>query len=109
MFGRLFGAKTAIYDSLPEVRGKYIENAKLAKHTWFGVGGPAEVLFLPHDAEDLSAFLIRKPESIPVTIIGGGSNLLIRDGGIPLCPASGPAGGGPHPHPGGAGVRTEPL
>lgn len=83
MFGRLFGAKTAIYDSLPEVKGKYIENVKLAKHTWFGVGGPAEVLFLPHDVDDLKTFLMRKPESIPVTIIGGGSNLLIRDGGIP--------------------------
>lgn len=83
MFGRLFGAKTPILDSLPEVRGKYIENAKLAKHTWFGVGGPAEVLFLPEDADDLRTFLVRKPEEIPVTIIGGGSNLLIRDGGIP--------------------------
>ena len=70
-------------DSLPEVRGKYIENAKLAKHTWFGVGGPAEVLFLPEDADDLKTFLMRKPAAIPVTVIGGGSNLLIRDGGIP--------------------------
>ena len=83
MFGRLFGAKTPILDSLPEVRGKYIENAKLAKHTWFGVGGPAEVLFLPEDADDLKTFLMRKPAAIPVTVIGGGSNLLIRDGGIP--------------------------
>lgn len=83
MFGRLFGAKTPILESLPEVRGKYIENAKLAKHTWFGVGGPAEVLFLPEDADDLKAFMVRKPEGIPVTVIGGGSNLLIRDGGIP--------------------------
>lgn len=83
MFANLFGAKTAIFDSLPPVKGKYIENAKLAKYTWFGVGGPAEVLFLPHDLEDLKTFLIRKPEEIPVTVIGGGSNLLIRDGGIP--------------------------
>ena len=67
MFGRLFGAKTPILDSLPEVRGKYIENAKLAKHTWFGVGGPAEVLFLPEDADDLKTFLMRKPAAIPVT------------------------------------------
>lgn len=68
---------------LPEVRGEYIENAELDKHTWFGVGGPAEILFLPEDAEDLKLFLIKKPQAIPVTIIGGGSNLLIRDGGIP--------------------------
>lgn len=83
MFGRLFGAKTPILDSLPEVRGKYIENAKLAKHTWFGVGGPAEVLFLPEDADDLKTFLMRKPAAIPVTVIGGGSNLLIVTGAFP--------------------------
>ena len=83
MFANLFGAKSAIFDSLPQVKGKYIENAKLAKYTWFGVGGPAEVLFLPHDLEDLKTFLIRKSKEIPVTVIGGGSNLLIRDGGIP--------------------------
>lgn len=83
MFGKLFGAKMSILDSLPEVRGKYIENAKLAKYTWFGVGGPAEILFLPADVDDLKTFLMRKPEAVPVTVIGGGSNLLIRDGGIP--------------------------
>lgn len=83
MFGSFFSPKSKIISLLPEVRGEYLENAKLSKHTWFGVGGPAEVLFLPKDAEDLKNFLMRKPEALPVTIIGGGSNLLIRDGGIP--------------------------
>lgn len=82
MFG-FFAPKSKIINLLPEVRGDYIENAKLSKHTWFGVGGPAEVLFLPKDADDLKTFLMRKPEAVCVTIIGGGSNLLIRDGGIP--------------------------
>lgn len=82
MFGNFFAAKSKIIDMLPEVRGDYIENAKLSKHTWFGVGGPAEVLYLPEDEDDLKSFLIRKPEAVPLTIIGGGSNLLIRDGGI---------------------------
>lgn len=82
MFGRFFGSKNKVIDLLPQVRGEYIENAKLSKHTWFGVGGPAEVLYLPEDEDDLKSFLIRKPEAVPMTIIGGGSNLLIRDGGI---------------------------
>lgn len=83
MFEKFFGKKDSLTDILPEVRGKYIEEAKLAKHTWFGVGGPAEVLFLPADVDDLKAFLMRKPAAVPVTVIGGGSNLLVRDGGIP--------------------------
>lgn len=51
--------------------------------TWFGVGGPAEVMFHPADAEDLSFFLQNKPYNLPICLIGGGSNLLVRDGGIP--------------------------
>lgn len=82
MFGSFFAPKNKIIDLLPKVRGDYIENAKLSKHTWFGVGGPAEVLYLPEDVDDLKTFLLRKPEAVPMTIIGGGSNLLIRDGGI---------------------------
>lgn len=82
MFENWFKAKGDLLQSLPKARGKYIEKAKLSKHTWFGVGGPAEVMFLPEDEEDLKTFLLRKPEAVPVTIIGGGSNLLIRDGGI---------------------------
>lgn len=82
MFEKWF-VKDSLLKMLPEVRGKYIENAKLSKYTWFGVGGPAEVLFVPEDVDDLKTFLMRKPEAVPVTVIGGGSNLLIRDGGIP--------------------------
>lgn len=82
MFENFF-SKDNLTEVLPSVRGKYLENVKLSKHTWFGVGGPAEVLFIPEDVDDLKTFLLRKPESVPVTIIGGGSNLLIRDGGIP--------------------------
>ncbi|MBR5599285.1 MAG: UDP-N-acetylmuramate dehydrogenase [Alphaproteobacteria bacterium] len=82
MFEGLFNKSSELKDSLPEVRGKYLENVKLSKHTWFGVGGPAEILYLPEDEDDLRLFLLKKPESIPVTIIGGGSNLLVRDGGI---------------------------
>lgn len=69
--------------SLPPVRGRLSENASLAKVTWFGVGGPAEVLFKPADAEDLAAFLQGLPSGVPVTVIGVGSNLLVRDGGVP--------------------------
>ena len=82
MFESFFAKEDRFVDSLPEVRGKYIENAKLSKHTWFGVGGPAEVLYLPEDEEDLKMFVLKKPEGVPLTVIGGGSNLLIRDGGI---------------------------
>ena len=82
MFDKFFNTKTSLIESLPEVRGKYIENAKLSKHTWFGVGGPCEVMFIPFDIDDLKLFLLKKPEAVPVTVIGGGSNLLVRDGGI---------------------------
>jgi len=82
MFESFFANKNSLLESLPEVRGKYIENAKLSKHTWFGVGGPAEVMYIPEDEEDLKLFLLKKPDVVPVTVIGGGSNLLIRDGGI---------------------------
>jgi len=68
---------------LPAVRGRLTENAPLATVTWFRVGGPAEVMFRPTDAEDLAAFLAQKPADVPVTVIGVGSNLLVRDGGIP--------------------------
>jgi len=67
---------------LPPVRGRLTENAPIGRQTWFGVGGPAEVMFRPADAEDLAAFLALLPAGIPVTVIGVGSNLLVRDGGI---------------------------
>jgi len=72
-----------LIDRLPAVRGRLIEAAPLAGVTWFRVGGPAEVMFKPADLEDLSAFLAEKPEDVPVTVIGVGSNLLVRDGGVP--------------------------
>ena len=60
-----------------------VENAPLGPMTWFRVGGPAEVLFRPADRDDLAAFLAAKPADAPVTVIGVGSNLLVRDGGVP--------------------------
>ena len=74
---------TNLIDRLPNVRGRLSASASLAKVTWFGVGGPAEVLFKPADANDLADFLKNKPTDVPVTILGVGSNLLVRDGGIP--------------------------
>jgi UDP-N-acetylmuramate dehydrogenase len=65
------------------VRGTYGENAPLKDLVWFRVGGPAETLFRPADAEDLATFIYSKPADLPVSVVGVGSNLLIRDGGIP--------------------------
>ncbi len=73
----------ALIDTLPKVRGRLTAGSSLAKVTWFQVGGPAEVLFRPADREDLLAFLAALPAEIPVTVIGVGSNLLVRDGGVP--------------------------
>ncbi|MCC6983654.1 MAG: UDP-N-acetylmuramate dehydrogenase [Bauldia sp.] len=67
---------------LGEVRGRLTPNADMAPVTWFRVGGPAEILFQPADEDDLALFLSRLPSEIPVTVVGIGSNLLIRDGGI---------------------------
>ncbi len=75
------GAK--LLGQLPTVRGRLEINYALADLTWFRVGGPAEILFTPHDETDLSDFLKHTPEHIPVTVIGVGSNLLVRDGGVP--------------------------
>ena len=71
-----------LVDRLPKVRGRLVENTPLAPLSWFRAGGPAEVLFKPADIGDLTAFLTAKPTDIPVTILGVGSNLLIRDGGV---------------------------
>ena len=67
----------------PNLRGRLLENQSLADLTWFRVGGPAQVLFSPADEEDLSVFLAALDPSVPVTVIGLGSNLIVRDGGIP--------------------------
>lgn len=69
-------------DNLPTVRGKLLLNEPLGPYTWFRVGGAADALFIPADAEDLADFLKALPESVPVTIIGVGSNLIVRDGGV---------------------------
>jgi UDP-N-acetylmuramate dehydrogenase len=69
--------------NLPPVRGRLMANAPIGQQTWFGVGGLAEAMFRPADARDLAAFLAALPAEIPVTVIGVGSNLLVRDGGIP--------------------------
>jgi UDP-N-acetylmuramate dehydrogenase len=73
---------TALISRLPSVRGKYQTNISMAEHTWFGVGGAAEVLFTPADAEDLHTFLKALDADIPVYPVGAGSNLLVRDGGV---------------------------
>ncbi len=69
-------------DTLPTVRGKLLINEPLGPFTWFRVGGPADVIFLPEDEADLSAFLKALDPSVPVTPIGVGSNTLVRDGGV---------------------------
>jgi len=72
-----------LIDRLPQVRGRMTANADIGASTWFGVGGPAEVLFRPADEDDLMTFLAAKPAGVPVTVIGVASNLLVRDGGVP--------------------------
>jgi UDP-N-acetylmuramate dehydrogenase len=69
-------------DRLPAVRGKILRDAPLAPYTWLRVGGPADLLFLPEDEADLAAFLKGLDPDVPVTPIGVGSNLLVRDGGV---------------------------
>jgi UDP-N-acetylmuramate dehydrogenase len=66
-----------------DLRGRVTFDAPLKDHTWFRVGGPAEVLYQPADSDDLALFLRSCPEEIPLTVVGMASNLLIRDGGIP--------------------------
>ena len=70
------------FSKLPPVRGKLIEQASLAPYTWFRVGGTADALFLPADEDDLASFLKALPTDIPVTVLGVGSNVIVRDGGI---------------------------
>ncbi|HKQ11350.1 MAG TPA: UDP-N-acetylmuramate dehydrogenase [Rhizomicrobium sp.] len=70
-------------DMLPPVRGSIVRGAPLKDLVWFRAGGPAEVLFRPADADDLASFIAAKPADLRVSVIGVGSNLLVRDGGIP--------------------------
>ncbi|QYF87309.1 UDP-N-acetylmuramate dehydrogenase [Brevundimonas sp. PAMC22021] len=67
---------------LPSVRGKLLRNEPLAPFTWFRVGGAAEVLFIPADADDLADFLKALDPAVPVTVLGVGSNVIVRDGGV---------------------------
>ena len=68
---------------LPDLRGRLLAKAALADITWFRVGGPAEVLYTPADEADLAYFLEHAPADLPVLLMGLGSNLLVRDGGVP--------------------------
>ena len=67
----------------PKLRGRLLVNQPLAELTWFRVGGPAQVLFMPEDEDDLAYLLANLAADIPVTVVGLGSNLIVRDGGVP--------------------------
>jgi UDP-N-acetylmuramate dehydrogenase len=73
----------AVKKGMPDLRGRILPNQSLAELTWFRVGGPAQLLFMPENEADLSYFLAQLPAEIPVTVIGLGSNLIVRDGGVP--------------------------
>ena len=68
---------------LPELRGRLLANQPLGEFTWFRVGGPAQAFFMPEDDNDLAYVLRNLPADMPVTAIGAGSNLIVRDGGVP--------------------------
>ena len=69
-------------EQLPAVRGRLHFDEALGPFTWFRVGGQADVLFLPADADDLEAFLKALPADVPLTVLGVGSNTIVRDGGV---------------------------
>jgi UDP-N-acetylmuramate dehydrogenase len=77
------GLTAELRSALPELRGRLEANRPMADITWFRVGGPAQILFSPADEADLSYFLRMIDGDLPVTVVGVGSNLLVRDGGIP--------------------------
>ena len=68
---------------LPELRGRLLANQPLGEFTWFRVGGPAQAFFMPENEDDLAYFLRNIPAELAVTVIGAGSNLIVRDGGVP--------------------------
>ena len=68
---------------LPQLGGRLLANQPLGEFTWFRVGGPAQAFFMPQDENDLAYFLRNLPAEIAVTVIGAGSNLIVRDGGVP--------------------------
>src|ERR1700726_3442800 len=69
--------------AMPQLRGRLLANQSLAELTWFRVGGPAQLLFTPSDEDDLAYFLARLPGELPGDVVGVGSNLIVRDGGLP--------------------------
>jgi UDP-N-acetylmuramate dehydrogenase len=69
--------------AMPDLRGRLLANQSLAELTWFRVGGPAQVLFTPSDENDLAYFLTNLPKELSVYVVGVGSNLIVRDGGLP--------------------------
>lgn len=71
-----------LIDRLPRPRGRLTADAALGPQTWFRAGGAAEVLFRPADVEDLATFMGALPSDVPVTVLGVGSNILVRDGGV---------------------------
>jgi UDP-N-acetylmuramate dehydrogenase len=83
--GRVSFADTvpALKASMPTLRGRLLANQSLAELTWFRVGGAAQALFMPEDEADLSYFLQELPGEVPASVVGLGSNLIVRDGGVP--------------------------
>jgi len=73
---------SCLIDNVPKVRGELLSNADIGSSSWFRVGGPAELLYLPADELDLLHFMTNLKSEIPLFVIGASSNLLIRDGGI---------------------------
>src|SRR5688572_7670967 len=69
-------------DGMKDIRGRLTPDAPMDRVTWFRAGGLAELMFQPHDVDDLATFLKALPEDVPLTVVGVGSNLLVRDGGI---------------------------
>jgi UDP-N-acetylmuramate dehydrogenase len=72
----------ALGQKMPQLRGKLVANHSLANFTWFRAGGPAQAFFTPADEDDLAYFLKTLPADIPLTLIGAGSNMIIREGGV---------------------------
>lgn len=73
---------TTDMNSLPKIKGEYKFNEPMARHTWLNTGGNAEVMFLPEDEKDLQSFLQNLDKNTSIFVLGGGSNLLVRDGGV---------------------------
>ena len=70
-------------EGIKDIRGRLTPDSPMDRVTWFRAGGLAELMFQPHDADDLVTFLKILPADVPLTVVGVGSNILVRDGGIP--------------------------